>query len=394
MLNRSQNLAKPSSFRHARKSLTAAAAHRSFQSTMAVRFVVRSRDGQKLQAELDFPFDQTRIVLGRGAAADVRIPHPAVSEAHASVQLRGAEWMLTDLGSRNGTKHNGQRLLSERARKLRDGDLVELGTYVLSFHSGVLMTEPMSAERTAELARRLWREAQSARGIDLPAPRLTVLNGVKQGDTLEIPPAPSRMHIGSHKDCQLVLPEPALGRDTLEVAHDMEGVLIRSLAGEALIQLGGHAFKSRRLRDGDELQVGETRLSFEEPAQSAIDALKAEPDLPLPISTPGIERTETTPGPYGDAQRRRDSERAPSKQPSGRSAASSGAPSSSAPREPLGGSERARSATPAGSERIRKGSGEHERKPERSDADLVIYALAIAVLVASALGLVLLLRVR
>ncbi|HEY2736600.1 MAG TPA: FHA domain-containing protein, partial [Polyangiales bacterium] len=83
---------------------------------MAVRFVVRSRDGKKLQTELAFPFDQSRIVLGRGAAADVRIPDPAVSEAHASVQLRGNDWLLTDLGSRNGTKHNAQRLLAERGR--------------------------------------------------------------------------------------------------------------------------------------------------------------------------------------------------------------------------------------------------------------------------------------
>jgi pSer/pThr/pTyr-binding forkhead associated (FHA) protein len=313
---------------------------------MAVRFVVRSRDGQKLQAELAFPFDQARIVLGRGPAADVRIPDPAVSEAHASVQLRGSDWMLTDLASRNGTKHNGQRLLADRARKLRDGDLIELGTYTLSFHSGVLMTEPMSAERTAELARRLWREAQSARGIELPAPRLCVLSGPRTGDRLEIPPAPSRMHVGGGDKCQLVLPEPALARDTLEIAHDLEGVLMRSLSGEAIIQVGSQRFKSRRLRDGDEFQVGATRCLFEEPAQGAIDALKGEPELLLSAAALP-ERTVTTPAaPSEEAVER------PSKRP----------------------------AAPV--------------KSGRSDADMVIYALAIAVLVASALGLALLLHVR
>jgi len=314
---------------------------------MAVRFVVRSRDGQKLQAELDFPFDQARIVLGRGAAADVCIPHPTVSESHASVQLRGQDWLLTDLNSRNGTKHNGQRLVSDRAKKLCDGDLVELGTYVLSFHSGVVMTEPMSAERTAELARRLWREAQRARGVELPAPRLCVVSGPRTGDRLEIPPAPSRMHIGNGPGQQLVLPEPALAHDTLEVVHDMEGVLIRSLAGEPVIQVGANRFKSRRLRDGDELQVGATQLFFEEPAQVAIDALKREPDLPLVASAAPPERTVSV--------------------HAGDKAAEFG---------PV------RAAKPASS------------KTARNDAELIIYALAIAVLVASALGLALLLRVR
>ena len=326
---------------------------------MAVRFVVRSRDGQTLQEELAFPFDQARIVLGRAPSADVRIPSPTVSESHASVQLRGIDWMLTDLGSRNGTKHNGQRLPAERTRKLQDGDLIEIGNYVLSFHMGLLMTEPMSAERTAELARRLWREAQTARGVKLDAPSLRVINGPRAGVRLEIPPAPSRLHIGSQDSCQLQLPEPVLTRETLEVVHDVEGVLIRSMSGEAMIQVSGHRYKARRLRDRDEVQVGTTRLIFEEPAQVEIDSLKNTPDQPLrPPEKPSrpaapvelrIERTET-------AKVGRSSE--PSQRPS------TAASASAAPR---GGP---------------------------SLAELVIYALAIAVLLASGLALALLLRAR
>lgn len=328
---------------------------------MAVRFVVRSRDGQKLKEELAFPFDQARIVLGRAASADVRIPSPTVSESHASVQLRGSDWVLTDLGSRNGTKHNGQRLPPERTRKLQDGDLLELGTYVLSFHTGVVMTEPMSAERTAELARRLWREAQSARGVKLDAPQLRVVNGARAGERLAIPPAPSRLHIGNHEGCQLLLPDTALTRETIEVVHDLEGVMIRSLSGEALIQLSGYRYKARRLRDRDELQVGTTRLVFEEPAQNEIDALKNAPDQPLPASEAPrdpqspLERTQTA---------------APGRKPG-----PSSAPDSPKPSTPPSPTPAAKSGGP-------------------SLAELVIYALAIAVLLASGLALALLLRAR
>jgi pSer/pThr/pTyr-binding forkhead associated (FHA) protein len=328
---------------------------------MAVRFVVRSRDGQKLQEELAFPFDQSRIVLGRSAAADVRIPSPTVSDSHAGVQLRGTEWVVQDLGSRNGTKHNGQRLAPERTRRLQDGDVLELGNYVLSFHTGVVMTEPMSAERTAELARRLWREAQSARGVQLDPPRVRVINGERAGTRLEVPAAPSRLHIGSHEGCQLQLPEPSLQRDTLEVVHDLEGVLIRSLSGEPLIQLSGHRYKTRRLRDRDEIQIGTTRLLFEEPAQVAIDALKGTPEVPLPASEPPPppERTQTAP----DARPSR-----PTSRPSPAPAPQRASTSQSVPIA-------ARSSGPG-------------------LAELVIYALAIAVLLASALALALLLRAR
>lgn len=323
---------------------------------MAVRFVVRSRDGQKLQTELAFSFDQSRIVLGRAAAADVRIPSPTVSETHASVQLRGSDWVLSDMGSRNGTKHNGQRLLPERTRKLQDGDVIELGNYLLTFHTGVVVTEPMSAERTAELARRLWREAQSARGRPLDAPRLTVVNGPRSGERLEIPAAPSRTHIGNHEGCQLVLPDPMLARETLEVVHDLEGVQVRSLSGEALIQLSGHRFMMRRLKDRDELQVGTTRLLFEEPAQGAIDALRGTPDEVLPEV---ISSTLPEPVPVETPRH-----------------------SSQPPRERI----------PSGPRPVPVPDSERSQGP--SLAELVIYALAIAVLLASALALALLLRAR
>jgi pSer/pThr/pTyr-binding forkhead associated (FHA) protein len=330
---------------------------------MAVRFVVRSRDGQTLREELTFPFDQARIVLGRAASADVRIPSPTVSETHASVQLRGNDWVLTDLGSRNGTKLNGQRLPPERSRKLQDGDLLELGNYVLSFHTGYVMVEPMSAERTAELARRLWREAQSARGVQIDAPQLRVINGARAGQSLEIPAAPSRLHIGAHEGCQLQLPDPVLLRETLEVVHDLEGVLVRTLSGDAIIQLNGNRYKARRLRDRDELQVGTTRLLFEEPAQSDIDALKNSADQPVrstrplePVSRP-VERTETAKV-AGVSRTPRPSTR----------------PTSAAPSQ-------------AHDPGATRGGGP-------SLTELVIYALAIAVLLASGLALVLLLRSR
>lgn len=326
---------------------------------MAVRFVVRSRDGQTLQEELAFPFDQARIVLGRAPSADVRIPSRTVSEAHASVQMRGNDWVLMDLGSRNGTKHNGQRVPPERTKKLQDGDLLELGNYVLSFHTNVVMTEPMSAERTAELARRLWREAQNARGVKIDAPSLRVVNGPRAGVRMEIPPAPSRLHIGSHDGCQLQLPEPVLARDTLEVVHDVEGVLIRSVSGDALIQLSGHRYKARRLRDRDELQVGTTRLTFEEPAQVEIDSLKGTPDQPL-SAQPAPERLAAAPATEPQRIERTQT-------------AKVGRTSDTPPREATA------SVAPRSGPTI---------------AELVIYALAIAVLLASGLALALLLRAR
>jgi hypothetical protein len=161
----------------------------------------------------------------------------------------------------------------------------------------------------------------------------------------------------------LQLPEAALSRETLEVVHDVEGVLIRSVSGDSVIQLTGYRYKARRLRDRDELQVGMTRIMFEEPAQNEIDALKGAPDQPLALNkthrhTSGVsaplERTQTA-NPSQQGKR-------PSR-----------------PSKPSDSQQRPASAVPRGGPTV---------------AELVIYALAIAVLLASGLALVLLLKAR
>ena len=316
---------------------------------MGVRFVVRSCEGKTPSAEIEFPFDQARIVLGRGASADVRIPHRTVSEFHATVQMRGDSWMLADAKSTNGTRLNGRPLQGDRPRKLHDSDLIELGAYVLSFHTGVLVPEPVSAERTAELARRLLRDAYGARAQAMPAPRLCVVSGPQTGKLLEIAAAPSRVLIGRLASCKLALAGADVAPEHVEVVHDQDGVLVRAV-GEQVFRVAGQAQRSRRLRDGDEISIGETRLLFEEPAQVAIEALKNEPDVTF------------TPAPRTDTE----------------TAAASAAPTPaerpSAPAlEPLSGFQ------------PQAASG-------RSDADLLIYALAAIVLIASTLGLLVLLR--
>jgi diguanylate cyclase (GGDEF)-like protein len=67
--------------------------------------------------------------IGRAPAADVRCNDPTVSREHAAVRRRGDALFIEDLGSRNGTVVNGQRI--ERSTRLWEGQRVDLGA--LSF---------------------------------------------------------------------------------------------------------------------------------------------------------------------------------------------------------------------------------------------------------------------
>jgi pSer/pThr/pTyr-binding forkhead associated (FHA) protein len=64
-------------------------------------------------------------VLGRHSACDHRLAIPHISRRHCAFSVRGGQVWVEDLGSRNGTRLNGQSV--EGLQPLHDGDWLELG---------------------------------------------------------------------------------------------------------------------------------------------------------------------------------------------------------------------------------------------------------------------------
>jgi FhaA, N-terminal domain/FHA domain len=73
----------------------------------------------------------TGATLGRGRQCDVVLSDPNVSRQHAEIRPRGGSWVLTDLGSTNGSRLNGRRI--DGSEVLREGDEIELGESVMTF---------------------------------------------------------------------------------------------------------------------------------------------------------------------------------------------------------------------------------------------------------------------
>jgi hypothetical protein len=70
-------------------------------------------------------------VLGRSRKCDIVVDDPNVSREHAEIRPRGGSWVLTDLGSTNGSSINGRR--TDGAEVLKPGDEIELGTSTMTF---------------------------------------------------------------------------------------------------------------------------------------------------------------------------------------------------------------------------------------------------------------------
>lgn len=69
----------------------------------------------------------TRCVVGRSNACDLVLDVRDVSREHAVLHWTGAAWELQDLGSRNGTYLEGQRLATRECRPLARGASIRFG---------------------------------------------------------------------------------------------------------------------------------------------------------------------------------------------------------------------------------------------------------------------------
>ena len=69
------------------------------------------------------------LVIGRDESCELVVDDPRVSREHARIEPRDGEHFVVDLGSRNGTRVNGQPVT--RPVGLRDGDQVQLGDAVV-----------------------------------------------------------------------------------------------------------------------------------------------------------------------------------------------------------------------------------------------------------------------
>lgn len=102
------------------------------------------------------PLDGERLTIGLSPSNDLPLPFDrTVSRVHAVLELVAARWCVRDLGSRNGTFVNGERIWGERP--LRSGDEIRVGGVRLVARledQAVREDETVVAESGPDLTRR------------------------------------------------------------------------------------------------------------------------------------------------------------------------------------------------------------------------------------------------
>ena len=136
-----------------------------------------------------YVFNAPALIIGRDSSNPVCVPEQAVSRQHARIGFNGRRWILTDLGSRNGTMVDGVFIAGdvelEHLHEIRIGDaifkFVEQGS---ERYAPYRIDGALAGERKARVIRELsggWQMDAIASDLERIAP--TQLSSVILGET-------------------------------------------------------------------------------------------------------------------------------------------------------------------------------------------------------------------
>jgi DNA-binding winged helix-turn-helix (wHTH) protein len=104
--------------------------------------ILIAREG-KLTGER-WTIERETMLIGRGSDCEIILPERQVSRHHAKIINVSGQYILQDLGSKNGTHLNGVRV--QGSTNLKDGDEIQIALRVKLLFIGTDATVPLTIE--------------------------------------------------------------------------------------------------------------------------------------------------------------------------------------------------------------------------------------------------------
>jgi len=213
----------------------------------------------------EYQLAQEATALGRAADNDLCLEHPTVSLHHARIMQDGSGCRIMDLGSSNGTLVNGAELAVKTEHVLKDGDMIQVGTFRLHFHvqpDGAVASPPQF-EPTIVLA-----PAQP--------PRLVVSTPKW---TREFPLQGDVVTLGRDPASDIAVDADVVSRHHARLERRDSGYEIVDLGSANGLDFQGQTVDRKLLLPGDTLRIGRT-VFLEYRAE------EAEPPAPAAATAP------------------------------------------------------------------------------------------------------------
>ncbi len=243
-----------------------------------------------------FPLDEGETFIGRKDDCDIYFPDSSLSKRHARLLRRGGALTAYDAGSKNGTMVNGDLLRD--GRRLQDGDVLQCGKLEFTVEGvggGEFdIVEDEASHRRSNKGSRAMASAAHGSARVAKAVRSGEVRGSVLDEFPELPasgevdapaglteptarfrlveggperawdlPVDRTITIGSKPENLIVLTGEGISRYHAEVVHEGGKWLLKDLGARNGLFVLGKKIDIHELKEGDEVQVGTSKLRFE-----------------------------------------------------------------------------------------------------------------------------------
>lgn len=219
-----------------------------------------------------YVFEKDVISIGRSRDNDVCVENLAVSRNHARIRRENGSFIISDLNSANGTFVNGVRV---QKTEIFNDDVITIGKHKLLFKNvamtdEALISDAFGAERTMIMDK-------------VPTAYLVITRGKQKDMEFKIDKAETT--IGRSADCEIRLHDWFVSKQHAVIHRQGNSFLLRDPGSWKGTRVNDVQVTETVLQDGDEIQVGGTRLQFRIVTEEA----RPTPDARVPLE---LERPE------------------------------------------------------------------------------------------------------
>jgi pSer/pThr/pTyr-binding forkhead associated (FHA) protein/tetratricopeptide (TPR) repeat protein len=234
------------------------------------------KDRQKVIQE--FELTTEKVVIGRGDESTIKLEDVLISRAHCQIREESGKYILSDLGSSNGTFVGAKSVLANYP--LKDGDIIKIGPFTLAFvlSPGEKPTqimqaeEPKSVEKTTEIF------------TFSSVPRILVRSGAEVGKTFDLSKNPL---IGRDPECDVQLSEITVSRRHARIQFIDNRLSVIDVGSRGGTRVNGKLIdKPTPVKDGDKIQLGEVTLEIDWKGAPRGDVERATMPYYRPEATP------------------------------------------------------------------------------------------------------------
>jgi len=211
-----------------------------------------------------FVLPKKPIAIGRDAANDIRVMDGPVSKRHARITFAEDGMTIWDVGSKNGTFVNDEKITS---KKLSSGDVVKVGESYLIFsrldHPDGRIIDPIVPDADESEAEAVLSVSKGAEGT------------AEEGAAFYVGSRP--LLIGSEAVNNIYIKKEGVSPFHAQVAHSPKGIRILDLNSETGVSVNGKRVSQKVLEVNDEIEIGGCVLHVDRVKQPVTEGARRRP---------------------------------------------------------------------------------------------------------------------